>query len=270
MWNVLRSRNCYHHPSSLATGEQAIPFLIPVLLYFVLDASSLLPWGQWTPAHPARSTQERLSLCWPSVLLPADAARADEVGLPSSAPVCILPHSAYLRGRSVLGPAPRATLFYRSGHPSRSVPDRYQVHPPVIPEIQSAQSKDLPFGTIQTSSLASLHLAFCIPVGDSIILCNTEKLEVQFSMCCLQMTNVFCWCLGQNASSKMPLSENASPRKTLVVVTGWGILWPESKVIFLSSRSLRSSVLYSCLLPSTLAPGVCLNLPAFLGFCSWS
>lgn len=113
-------------------------------------------------------------------------------GSPASAPVCILPHSAYLRGRSVLGPSPRATLFYRSGHPSRSVPDRYQVHPPVIPEIQSAQSKDLPFGTIQTSSLASLHLAFCIPVGDSIILCNTEKLEVQFSMCCLQMTNVFC------------------------------------------------------------------------------
>lgn len=63
----------------------------------------------------------------------------------------------------------------------------------VILEIQSSQNKDLPSGTIQISSpFAFLLLAFRVPVGDSIILCNTEKLEVQFSMCCLQMTNVFC------------------------------------------------------------------------------
>ena len=119
--------------------------------------------------------------------------------------------------------------------------------------------------TIQTRSFAFLFLAFSVPVGDSTILRNTENLEVQFSMCCLQMTNVFCWCLGQNAFSKIPLSVNTSSYKTLASVTGWRILWTEGKLHFSlpDYSEVHSSVAAFCNPLCNAGPGSFLFLPPF-------
>lgn len=154
---------------------------------------------------------------------PTSSPTAEEAGLCFGSPLpwihfCMLIRITCLQCWPLLVPTWKATSLYWSGG---TIPYAKQGSGllSVILEIQSSQFRDLPFD-IQTSSLALLCLAFSVPVDDSTILCNPEKLWVQFCMCCLQMTSVFCLHLGQNASSKVPLSVSASSYKILAVVTG--------------------------------------------------
>lgn len=117
---------------------------------------------------------------------------------------------------------------------------------------------------LQLHSPLRFPSGFFCSFGDCTMLPGSAKLRAQLSTCCFQMTNGFCWFLGQ----KRFLQNVTVCEYFLLQCPGrgaeGGILW-RSKVAFLPSvlHKARLSVVDSCNLVWLL-----LLVPPSLGFCN--
>lgn len=275
MLKMFRTCSYYYCPSSLAIGEWPILFLLSVHFakYFCILLRMFPPFCH----QPVNSSllckmQTRVTLSVACLsLCPTNALPTDEARLRHPAPP--LPLDALLHaGPHCLSPG--------SIHAGPHLKDHFLILKWMCYPRCSRQASSLPVCNFRNSVLA-IQGRSLLNCSDSIICISLSSF---FYSCWWQHNSVQHWKAGGTVPHvlpsddkcsllvpwakclfQMPLSVNASSCKAQAALTGWEILWTESKVVFFSSRLLRSSLLHGCFLYSTLQchPGV-LSAPSTL------